>query len=163
MRGSRRENIASVKSAAQRSKLVSWILQGEYLDIRLFLRCLAVEQRHQAVIRADKKAAAKPRNNPAPVSAHARIHDAEMRGVGREIRRAAAQQQRGKPNILWRYGMTQVNDSRVRRDAEDDAFHDRRITVVIAEIGEQGDQFHSGCNSNKIALLWRANPSSSLR
>ena len=58
-------------------------------------------------------------------------------------------------NILMGDGVAEVDDVHIRREAKHDAFHHRRVSVSIGEIGQQSGNFHFRTDFNKLCRYKR--------
>ena len=71
--------------------------------------------------------------------ADAGIDDGDVHGAGRKILVRTADPEAGFGRPLRRNVVRQVDDARVRKAAQDHAFHDGRKRTLVAEIGRDRD------------------------
>ena len=126
------------------------IFKAEDAHRRIFCQRIAINNGYQAVIRPHKILVSQSGNDAPPLGAHPGIDHAYEHRSGRKIWRAAPKQQGGMQNILMGDRMAEVNDLQIRRKPKHDAFHDRRVSVSIGEIGQQSGNFHFRTDFNKL-------------
>jgi hypothetical protein len=66
--------------------------------------------------------------------AHARVHDGEVDGAGRERGARSLQQERARRHGLRRHLVREVHDPQLGTDGEEHALHLGHVAVGVAEI-----------------------------
>src|SRR5437764_6797189 len=75
-----------------------------------------------------------------PVGADTRINDNYVNCLGWKVRDTSSKKESGETDILRWNLMAEVDESRVRVQAQDDSLHRRHVGRLAAEIGGQGDR-----------------------
>jgi hypothetical protein len=101
------------------------------------------DRRQQAVIRHDEVLPAfRLRDDRVALRAHARVDDADEDGVGGVVERRARQEARAIRDRIRPDLVREIDDARIRRDAQHHAFADGDGVVECAEIRHEHDGRH---------------------
>jgi len=150
MRSNRRENVAAVKRAADLRQPISRLVEHPGLASRL------VEGKcEDAVVGPDERRPLCDDQQGSPVAPNARIYDGQVNGAVGKERASTAERVDGFVDVLGSDVMAQIYQLCVRRDAENDPFHDAHVRVKQPEVTRQGDDRHSLKQDFIISFLGR--------
>ena len=133
--GGRRKPIAAFERAADGRQRI--LALGELDD--LLRRRLAKDRRQHAVVGRDESVVADVGGNAAARRADAGIDDDEEDGAGRKIAVARGELERAGKHVVRGNVVADVDQRRIRTDAEHDALERAGVMIAGAEISEESD------------------------